>query len=241
MKRFVLSLIFLTNIISCKNNKTIPLYSYEYNELVPLLNIDEYNKLIKLKASFPLFIYSPKCSSSCSLFPLYFNNYLKEENVFFPIIYENIISKVDSSFSGNTYLCIISKGNIIDKKEITYFNDHEIRDYISTYTKKNNISIINDISFFIKEDDLSLSNFVSYNEKSKLSPELVKNNDVLIINDNLLNSFDKDYYKKIESFKYIYFSSYLNDSFYLDFNVNKNDNVYNLLSYKNNKFEFSNY
>ena len=241
MKKCLIFSLLFVNLFSCKENKLNNLYSFQYDNEIPLLKIDEYNKLISLKASFPLLVYSPKCSSSCSLFPLYFKNYLKKENVFFPVIYENNISKVNNIFSGNTYLCIIEKGKIKHKEEVSYFNDHEINDYVNTYFKKNEINIINDISFLVKEDDLELSSFSSYSSDSKLSDALVKNNNVLIINDNLIKEFDSEYYKKISNIKYIYFSSFLNDSFYSDFNVDKNENIYNLLSYKDNKYSFEGY
>lgn len=236
MKKILLFLLLIINISSCKKDTKIHLYSFNYDNYLPLLNIDQYNKLIKLEASFPLLVYSPKCASSCSLFTLYLNNYLKEENVFFPIIYESVISKEENIFSGDTYLCIYNKGKIIKKEEISYFNDNEISDFINTYSYKNNVNIICDLSFFVKEDELSLANIISYHNDSKLNKELVKNNEILIINDSLLSSFDTNYYQIIKNYKYIYFSSLLNDIFYSSFNVIKNENIYSKLYFSDDKY-----
>lgn len=239
-------LVIISYLPSCNNSDKIFLYNIE-NIIVnknnekevstPLLNKNSLERLIKLKASFPLLIYSPKCENTCSTFPYKFNNYLKENKLFFPMIYESIYSSFLNTSEIETSIYIYSKGEVINKTNIKYFNNHEISSYMNKYTSKNNIKILNNISYVSNESNLHLSSFISYkNETSNLTKELVKENDVLIINDNILESFNEEYYSKIKDFKYIYFSSYLNDDFCSYFNVEKNNNLYSKLSYSNEKF-----
>ena len=239
-------LVIISYLPSCNKNDKISLYNIENvsvndrNEkdiLVPLLDKTSFEKLLNVKASFPLLIYSPKCENTCSTFPYLFNIYLKENTVFFPLIYESVFSSFLNTSEIETSIYIYSKGKIINKTNIKYFNNHEISSYMNKYTSKNNIKILNNISYVSNESNLHLSSFISYkNETSNLTKELVKENDVLVINDNILESFNEEYYSKIKDFKYIYFSSYLNDDFCSYFNVEKHNNLYSKLSYSNEKF-----
>ena len=243
MKKYLIVIPISIYLFSCNKENKIPLYGIDNkfeddSILLPLLSKDSFKKLISKKASFPLLIYSPTCQQSCSTFPYELTSYLKGNRVFFPFIYESVFSTGNED-SIETSIFIYKEGKIINKTNIDYFNSNDLNSYMNKYSYKNDLTILNSLVFSKKEDIFNLSVF----NKSQylISKELIKDNDVLLVDDNKLPSFDSEYKNKTKDFKYILFSSYLKDSFYQEFQVEKTNSIYSKLYYSNEKFYLDSY
>ena len=252
MKKIYLFIPFLVNFLSCQKkedieiNKKINLYKInnidtESRCLTPLLTKENFNYLINKKASFPLLSYSPNCENSCSLFPIYFNNYLKNNNVFFPFIYAiNHEDNVDNQ----SYLYLYSDGKEINKVSLDYFKENEIDDYLNQYVEYKDVLICNDLKYASSDSEFNLATFINYKENgfnSFLNIDTFKDKEVLFINQNKINFFDASHDGIINNFKYIYYYSSINNLLLEDFNIEKKDYIYSVLKYENNSFILSEY
>ena len=243
MKKILTVILLSSYLFSCNKEDKIPLYGIDNkfedeSILLPLLSKDSFEKLISKKASFPLLIYSPTCQLSCSTFPYELTSYLKESKVFFPFIYESVFSSINED-SIETSIYLYKEGKVIRKTNIDYFNSNDLNSYMNKYSYKNNLTIVNSLVFSKKEDVFNLSYFEE--NQYLISKEIIKDNDVLLIDDNKLPSFNSEYKNKIKGFKYILFSSFLSDSFYQEFQVEKTNSIYSKLYYSNEKVYLDSY
>ena len=208
-KNLLLASFFL---VSCQNDNqnelipylTSPLISSFDKGLALHISQEQYAIMIDKKMSFPLFVYSPGCSS-CDLLGDYLSAYIKQTNIIFPFLFLDEYQNSSTFSLQESAFLFYHNGSLIQSK--TTFEDigsmKDLKNYFAYHLTDSSISLYNTIE--IQDDDsypylslsYMLSNTFSFDKDEKslfiksfssykdIVPSLKKNNITNII-------FDKD-------------------------------------------------
>lgn len=233
-------------LISCQNENQ--------NELIPYLTSpsistfdkglalhisqEQFTTMIDKEMSFPLFVYSPGCSS-CDLLGDYLSAYIKQTNIVFPFLFlDEYQNKSAFSLQESAFL-FYHNGLLIHSK--TSFEDigsfKELKNYFASHLTDSSISLYNTIeykddysypyfslsytlsstfSFAMEEKSLFIKSFSSYKD---IVPSLKKDNIKNII-------FDKDDFVPGSFFeKEFHITDFDHDAFLYENGVMKNFTV----------------